>query len=65
MLKEIQMPPGFLDRIMGLQAVLVAHRAVEGAAFGKIKADIQTLLLGVKLRRRHLPWRCQTKGQLE
>ncbi len=46
MLKEVQMTPCFLDRIVSLgtrQAVLWARKGI--SCFGKIKLDVQALFI--------------------
>ena len=39
-LKEIQMPPFYFDRVVGLEAHLTTVRACERAAFGKIEVNL-------------------------
>ncbi|BBO88086.1 hypothetical protein DSCOOX_12660 [Desulfosarcina ovata subsp. ovata] len=48
MLKEIQVPPCFLSRVVGFKAILITFWAAKGAPSWKIKADVQTLFNRVK-----------------
>jgi len=60
MVKKVQMPPALF-----LGICLPTLRAGKGTSSGKIDPDVKSLCIGVKLRIRHLPGRCQTKSHLK
>jgi len=65
MLKKVQMPPALFLGIISLYTRLPTLRAGKSASPGKVDPYVESLCIGVKLRIRHLPRRCQTKGHLK
>src|SRR4029453_938665 len=64
-LEEIQMPPGLLDGVVHRAARLAAIRTREAAASLEIDLDVEPLLLGVEVGRRHHPRWHQAECELE
>ena len=65
MLKEVEMPPCLLLRVVDPATCASAFSAGEPATGRKIHVQIETTVFDRKLGSHHLPRRRQTQGQLE